>query len=242
MKELFQVENIIERAANDGKKCAIISPDFIKNSDLTTITTSNQGDRFNYYNIWDSLYYYRKAMEGDYDFVYMYVPFADKLSHQYGPYSEANLEALRQIVHMISDVAKDHKDKFRVVITADHGHVEAGKPIDMGSNASLRAVFEIPPFGSTRSIFLSGNGSLLDILNRDFPGLNIFDNSRQNFKKLLGSYEGHKIATFDYIGVPADSSSYFYPGTNDEGNTIYFKGRHGGLCPEEMLIPLIIID
>lgn len=242
MKELYQVENIVERAEKDGKKCAIISPDFIKNSELTTITNSPYGTHFHYYNIWDAIYYYRKALEGDYDFVYMYIPFADKLSHIYGPYSEVNLDALRQIVNLVKNVAADHKEKFRVVITADHGHVEAGEPVDMGSNSDLKAAFEIPPFGSTRSVFLSGNSGLLDILNRDFPRLLIFDSSRQNFKKLLGSYDGHKIASFDYIGVPSDASSYFYPGTNDEGNTKYFKGRHGGLCPDEMMIPLIIIN
>ena len=242
MKELYQVENTIERAEREGKKCAIISPDFIKNSELTTITNSSSGNHFSYYHLWDALYYYRKALEGDYDFVYLYIPFADKLSHFYGPYSEPNLEAIRSIVEAVKRVAVDHRSRFRTVITADHGHVEAGEAIQMGENANLRSTFTIPPFGSTRSIFFSGNSSLLDTLNRDYPDLQIFDNSRQNFKKLLGSYDGHKIASFDYIGVPSDSKSYFYPGSLDEGNTTYFRGRHGGLASDEMMVPLIVID
>ncbi len=242
MKEAYQVENIIERASESGKKCAIISPDFIKNSELTTITNSSSGTHFHYYHLWDALDYYRKALEGDFDFVYLYIPFADKLSHLYGPYSEPNLEALRNIVGSIESIANEYSNKFRVVITADHGHVEAGKVYQMGENLQVSSSFSIPPFGSTRSIFFSGNGTLLDALKAEMPGLQIFDNSRQNFKKLLGSYEGHKKSSFDYIGVPINTDSYFYPGSLDEGNTTYFKGRHGGLHPDEMMIPLIIIE
>ncbi|MCL5888625.1 MAG: hypothetical protein M1597_01530 [Candidatus Thermoplasmatota archaeon] len=64
---------------------------------------------------------------------------------------------------------------------------------------------------------------------------------KSNLKKLLGSSDCTKYTTFDYIGIPINGNSYFYPGTLDEGNTTYFNGRHGGLNEDEMLIPLILI-
>ncbi|MHB1440791.1 MAG: alkaline phosphatase family protein [Cuniculiplasma sp.] len=242
MKQVYQVENTIEKAEKLGKKCAIISPDFVKNSELTTVTNSTAGVHYHFHSIWDAMDLYDRALDGDFDFVYLYIPFADKLSHVYGPYSQPNLEALRDIVNAVKRVSSKYLNKFRVVITADHGHVEAGQAIQLGDNDQVTSTFSIPPFGSTRSIFLSGSSSLLEALNSQFPGLQIFDNSRQNLKKLLGSYEGHKTSSFDYIGIPVNCDSYFFPGSMDEGNTTYFKGRHGGLHPDEMMVPLIILE
>ncbi|SIM77310.1 alkaline phosphatase family protein [Cuniculiplasma divulgatum] len=241
MKDTYKVENTVEKAVMIGKKIAIISPEFIRKSELTTITNSTKGDHFHYYHLWDALYFYRKALENGYDFVYLYIPFADKLSHIYGPYSEQNLSALREIVNSVKKEMDPYKNEYRFIITADHGHVEAKRAIQMTDYPAVPANFSMAPFGSTRSIFFSGSSNLLESLNNYLPGLKIYDNNKNNLKMLLGSSECSRFSSFDYIGIPINGDSFFYPGSLDEGNTTYFKGRHGGLCRDEMLIPLIII-
>lgn len=241
MKDIFKVENTVEKAVRIGKKCALISPDFIKKSELTTITNSTEGDHFHYYHLWDALYFYRKALENGYDYVYLYIPFADKLSHIYGPYSEQNIMALREIVESVKREMEPYKSQYRFVITADHGHVPANKAIQMTDFPAVPINFSMPPFGSTRSIFFSGTSNLLESLNNYLPGLKIYDNNKNNLKQLLGSSECSKMTSFDYIGIPMNGDSFFFPGSLDEGNTTYFKGRHGGMCRDEMLIPLIIL-
>lgn len=208
---------------------------------MTTITNSTEGDHFHYYHLWDALYFYRKALENGYDYVYLYIPFADKLSHIYGPYSEQNMMALREIVESVKREMEPYKSQYRFVITADHGHVPANKAIQMTDFPAVPINFSMPPFGSTRSIFFSGTSNLLESLNNYLPGLKIYDNNKNNLKQLLGSSECSKMTSFDYIGIPMNGDSFFFPGSLDEGNTTYFKGRHGGMCRDEMLIPLIIL-
>ncbi|MCL5888624.1 MAG: alkaline phosphatase family protein [Candidatus Thermoplasmatota archaeon] len=241
MKDAYKVENTIEKAETIGKKCAIISPDFTRKSELTTITNSQAGDHFYYFSMWDAVYFYRKALEKGYDFVYLYIPFADKLSHIYGPYSEQNLSALREIVRSVRKEMEPYRKDYRFIITADHGHVKADSPVQMTDFPLIPEHFTLPPFGSTRSVFFSGTSKLLEAINTYLPGLWIYDNNKSNLKKLLGSSDCTKYTTFDYIGIPINGNSYFYPGTLDEGNTTYFNGRHGGLNEDEMLIPLILI-
>ena len=43
MKDTYKVENTVEKAVMIGKKIAIISPEFIRKSELTTITNSTKG-------------------------------------------------------------------------------------------------------------------------------------------------------------------------------------------------------
>lgn len=88
---------------------------------------------------------------------------------------------------------------------------------------------------------MSGADNLVNLVNSSFPNLKIFNGNGQNMRELLGSSECLNKTSFDYIAVPLDSCSYFYPKTLDEGGTTDFKGRHGGLSADEMLVPFVIV-
>ena len=241
MREAFGTEDIVSMAEKEGKRCAIISPQHTSNNELSTITGSTKGDHFYFYTIWDALDIYRNVLGQNYDYVYLYIPYVDKVSHIYGPNSDVTLTAARQILSAVNEIALTEKSKYVTVITADHGHVEAGRHIKLGDNAEFVSSITMPPFGSTRSVFMSGSGRLVDVMTSSFQDLRVFDNSRQNMKALLGSSECLHKTSFDYIAVPSGPDSYFYPKTLDEGTVSDFKGRHGGLSTDEMLVPLIIV-
>ncbi len=242
MKDLYKTTDIVERATEINKKCAIISPEFTANSELSNITQSRGGDHFYFHSLWDAIYFYDKALKNGYDFVYLYIPFLDKLSHIYGPLSTQSKECARDILAKVSSVAKQYLNEYRTIVTSDHGHIQAKKSVYLSEDQSIKNEITIPPFGSTRSSFISGSSKLLEILNNKYPTMRIWDSTKQNLKTLLGSSDCMYLTSFDYIGVPMNEDSFFYEGTNDEGNTINFRGRHGGLLADEMLIPLIIYD
>lgn len=241
MRQAFGVDDIITQAEREGKKCAVISPKYTSNSELSTITRSSGGTHFYFYAIWDALDIYRRVLAQDFDYVYLYIPYVDKMSHVYGPGSEVTLATARHIFSAVKEIASAEKSRFATIITADHGHVEAGRHVRLGDSAEFARAINMPPFGSTRSLFMSGADNLVNLVSSSFPNLKIFNSNGQNMRELLGSSECLNKTSFDYIAVPLDSCSYFYPKTLDEGGTTDFKGRHGGLSADEMMVPFVIV-
>ena len=239
MKSTFETFDIISNATQNGKRCAVITPNSSANTELSSVTTGESGDRFYFRSIWDALEIYRSVLKQNYDYVYLYIPFIDKMAHIYGPFGDPTLRAATDISKSVREIANENSSRYVTVITADHGHIEAGQGVLLSDSEEFERTTSMPPFGSSRSLFLSGHHELIEVLTTETPDLKIFDNSDPHIRMLLGSTDVFKKTTFNYIAVPEGNQFYFHQKTAFYYATIDFKGRHGGLSKDEMLVPYI---
>ena len=57
------------------------------------------------------------------NFVFLYLPYVDSVSHRFGPNSIHTMETARETVNLVIKLAEKLEQRYSVVITADHGHV-----------------------------------------------------------------------------------------------------------------------
>lgn len=184
-----------------------------------------------YLNDWDAIYIFSKILQGNYDFVYLYVPTIDALSHKYGPNDDLTLRVAREIFESLYSIAKK-RPEYTVVITADHGHVQVGGSVDLRKERELMKVLEVPPYGDVRALFFKSRYDIREYLAK----YNVKMFTKREITSLLGRV-GSNLDLPDYVAVPLDSTMYkIY----DDEET--YTGQHGGLLDEEFEIPLVIIN
>lgn len=180
--------------------------------------------------------------------IYTYIGLIDALSHKYGPFSQHVRYALEIIFNFINDlVDKIVKKNVNLVISADHGQLRVFKKYayffdKLCNRCGLRWI--IPPFGEKRfAYFYSGGLSSYKEINecfgemfqvyrsKDAIDLNFFGPTRD--KKILLSRIG------DIILSGKGNNLLIYPYRKDDLE-LDLRGHHGGLSPDEMLVPIIV--
>ncbi|WP_338603497.1 alkaline phosphatase family protein [Sulfolobus tengchongensis] len=221
-----------------GKKTLSIVPKGIENTEFSSATHGGTSETKTYVNFWDAFYLLSQALQQDaYDFIYIYIPDVDTLSHRYGPYAEPTIKSAKDILTSIVTVSEKYS-KYTFLVTADHGHVPVSQNILLNNDQELLDLLDVPPYGDSRAIFLRTRYDVSTYLTRKYENLKIF--TRSDFEKLLGRInDGNAMP--DYIAVPTDYRSYIFSfKQNDEYDKL--KGHHGGLLPEEFEIPLVILN
>jgi hypothetical protein len=115
--------------------------------------------------------------------------------------------------------------------TADHGHVDAQRTIEVEPPDGLVVG------GDSRVLHLRGEPALLETWASGIPGLFV---RRQEVESAWGPEPRHPAfedRAPDVLVFAEEGSAYSYP-----GNDIPLVGHHGGLTPEEVGIPLLVGD
>jgi len=179
--------------------------------------------------------------------VFAYWDALDTLCHRYGTEGEeflAEVETFdsvfeRQVLRTAKDVT--------ILLTADHGHINtyAKGRIDLRARPDLLNRLAVPPTGEPRLTYLhaaDGNAKRL----RDEVAASLGDSARvctanEAFDAgLFGGGIEHPAARArvgDVLAAPKRDKTliYGYP-----GEKVDMIGRHGGLSPAEMLVPLVV--
>lgn len=218
------------------KKTIEIIPKEIANTEFSKATHGKANESKTYITDWDAIYTFSQTLQGNYDFVYFYIPTIDSLAHKYGPYSEPTLNAARYIFNSIYEIAKKNSE-YTVIITADHGHVEVGNNIELTKESEFLSMLEVPPYGDSRALFLRSRYDLKTYLYHKY-NVRVF--TKDEFPSILGRIDAN-IDFPDYIAVPLDTTAYIF---DYKENSEYgrLKGHHGGLLNEEFEIPLVMIN
>jgi len=181
-----------------------------------------------YYSPWDAVTQtYEVAKRDKPNFIFLYLPFVDAVSHRFGPNSPHTENVAREVYSLAEKLAKDLLNDYSVVITSDHGHIEVEGVVNIGKDVLEYSL--LPPFGDHRNLMFISKRDMRDYLSK--YGLLTLD--REKLVKLTG---GENVP--DYAGVPKDNKLYMY--WDDEEK--YHKGSHGGMSKEEIEIPLIIFQ
>ncbi|MEJ2775476.1 MAG: alkaline phosphatase family protein [Sulfolobaceae archaeon] len=235
VKLLTAFPNIRSYLAESNIKTAEVIPKGIENTEFTNATHGKTSITKTYTNFLDGFYELSQVLsEGQYNFVYFYVPDIDTLAHKHGPTNEVTKEAIVEIYKRVLAVAEKFKD-YVFVVTADHGHVQVSDHVLLNNDQSLISLLDILPYGDSRALFLHSRYDLKTYLYDKYPNLVVF--TKQDFDILLG---GNTQA--DFIAVPNDFKAYIYVYKEKADEYAKLKGHHGGLSEDEMKVPLVILN
>jgi hypothetical protein len=180
--------------------------------------------------------------------VYYYAGF-DTLEHSYGPYSEeasAELQSIESLLkgQLIDKLSADAKQKTMLLVTADHGVVDAMQAHFLNDQrivdnflfpptGDMRAAYFFPKYGQEEKLkeTLEGNLQGFSIIpSKDLIELGAF--GRVKDQNRLQTVVGALTA------LSRSKNVILYPYHPGERlQSVY--GAHGGMTPEEMLVPLI---
>ena len=102
---------------------------------------------------------------------YLYFPHVDAASHYYGMSHETTFQALRQLDAGLAEMARALRGRARIVVTADHGHLDAAPEAIhwiVDSDPLMRTLSH-PPSGDYRAVYLRPREGLLGEVRRSVP-------------------------------------------------------------------------
>jgi len=179
-------------------------------------------------------------------FTYLYLDELDALLHKNGTGSKAVAEFLRDLDAQLSRLSDASKCHARLVVTSDHGQVDVpeGLRFFLPENDPLLSYLVTRPTGTKRTVFFhvrQGNESTFAEKFRRRFGEHFALLTPDEVEELgllgpekLSPTARQRLGT--YVGISFHPATFFIlPGGKPEN-----IGAHGGLCPEEMSVPLVI--
>jgi hypothetical protein len=181
-------------------------------------------------------------------FTYLYYAGVDTAAHEHGPESRAVAGRVALVEQELSRLVAGLAGRARVVVTADHGHIRIGESdrLVLAAEDELLALLVSPPAGEPRTPLFHCREGAREELARQF---------RARFGDrflLLSTDEAEALHLFspgrldpearrrlgDYVAISVDASVLLYA---PAGSALAeMEGFHGGLLPDEMLVPLIL--
>ena len=184
-------------------------------------------------------------------FTYLYSSRVDSEAHMYGMTRPQVQHALSEVEREIERLARLVGDKARIVVTADHGFLDAPPPKrhTLRVTRQLQPMFRLMPSGDARVMYLYTLEWARERVRRYFE---------QRFEQVfmvVDMEDAIKIQLFgptepteetrerlgDLVVVSSGADVLEYNASRGSGRMLKLNGHHSGLTPDEMLIPLIIV-
>jgi hypothetical protein len=181
-----------------------------------------------------------------------YWPAVDTLAHRFGPGDPRGVAEIRAIGLLmerlfLDQLTPEERAGTLLIMTADHGQI-ACRPDDavlMTDHPDLSDLLRHRPVGESRVPFFHVRAGMFDevwaYLNAELSSEFVFMTRDQLVESgLLGPGPIYKEVFHrlgDIIGI-AKGSAFI---ASDGEDAKRLEGRHGGLSPEEMLVPLLAV-
>jgi len=197
-------------------------------------------------NLSDMLVTARRVLEQTSDrvFVSLYWGATDAIAHTHGPWGEEFAAEFRAIDAALERELKDSKDTL-LILCADHGFVgmEESDYLSIRDYPELEENLVMPPVGETRASYLfvktGKKAAVAGFINENFGGDIVCIDSRDALAQGLFGLGDPGSRIYDRIGdlivLSTGKRALYYP----YKNSTKLKGMHGGMTPQEMLVPLI---
>jgi hypothetical protein len=181
-------------------------------------------------------------------FIYLYLPQLDELSHQRGPDDDRVFNLLRLLEVTLTGLAEALTGRARVVIAADHGQgtVPAERRFILPKDDPLRGHLLCQPTGEPTVPIFHVHPTHAESFAAEFTGrfgehfalltVDEIEGLRLMGPEKLTPLMRRRLGTF--IGIARKPARFYIEPT--DGHPEYI-GVHGGLSPEEMVVPLIIV-
>ena len=176
---------------------------------------------------------------------YLYTVDVDYAAHEYGTNAPQTMGALRRLNSEIERLAKNLPSTARIVLTADHGHLD-GQAHEILPTDSLVEHLLHEPWGDAREMHFAVKPGREEEFEADFRGMYgayafLLTADEVENLELLGPgrfEEAVRRRLGTHLAISRGSDVFLYQSQSD---SMKFIGYHSGLTPDEMLVPLIVV-
>ena len=191
-----------------------------------------------------------QAMQGS-RLIWIYYGGVDNASHRFGPDSDQARADFRVFIQtmveeFLNPIPVEVRKSTLLILLADHGQLHTRKDphYDTNNHPGLIDRLHMQPTGENRLAYLYPKPGQLDAveeyIQRTWPGgFTIAPSSYLLEKGLFGPGEPHPAATSRLGDRTLVSHDRHYLWWSHRENPLL--GRHGGLSPEEMLVPIFAL-
>jgi hypothetical protein len=195
-------------------------------------------------------------------YFFVYWDAVDAIAHRYGPHTEqyhAELAGFSYLLQreLIENTPEHVADNILLLVTADHGHINVSPRQTLYLNRYQRLVQSlaishtgqrIEPWGSPRDVFLRvPQDQLADTANwlteRLAGKATVMTSAEALQRRLFGVGKPHRWfarRVGNLLILPTHDHLIWYE--HLKGKKFSLRGVHGGLRPDEMLIPLAAVN
>lgn len=239
---------IFEQLRATGIEPHVIIKKAIAGSGLSRILYDGSAIMHTAVNLSDMLVSTRDILnlENKKTFVSLYWGDTDAIAHVHGPWTDAFTAELLSIDSTLEHELLGRVKDTTILITADHGFVtmEDSDYVDITQFPEIYNNLVIPPVGDTRAAYLFVRAGKKDhvssAISKAFGEDFICLDAKQAVDEGLFGIGEVLDASRDRIGDLVIASlgrkSLYYPYKDSKK----LRGMHGGLTPEEMLVPFIM--
>jgi hypothetical protein len=197
------------------------------------------------------------AESDDPTYVYAYWPTVDTIAHLVGPLTAEHSAEVAAFDFQFGRLVRrlTGRERTLILLTADHGHVdtEPDQAVLLADHPELMAMLRVPPAGERRVVYLYARpGAAADIIAYCWERLRSAAPPMSRERAIeLGLFGPGRISerALARIGevllFPRGSRQLVAPVETVEGSAQtrvpVFKGLHGGLTPDEALVPLLAL-
>lgn len=177
-------------------------------------------------------------------FLSLYWGDVDAVAHTYGPFTEEFVATFRALDGVLEREWRDQLDGALLIVTSDHGFVAMNRgDYHQLSQAENRCLLRLP-VGEPRASYLfvrdGQRQAMAELAAAQFDdSLICLDSHAALSMGLFGTGElKPEVASRigDLLLVSTDRTGLFHP----YPDAAMLKGMHGGLTPQEMIVPLIV--
>jgi hypothetical protein len=202
-------------------------------------------------DLWISLRCLLENQSQQRSYVWVYWDQLDYFSHRYGPDDERPLEEFKSFSLdferlFLDRLRADLRSKTLLILIADHGQITTRMDAhyELINHPSLARRLHILPTGENRLMYLfvrpGQTEAVREYLNRTWPAqFSVIDPLYALHAGLFGPGKPHPRLA-DRLGdqlVIAQGNAYLWWAPEQN----HLVGRHGGLSPDEMLVPFLAV-
>ena len=177
--------------------------------------------------------------------VYFYVIDVDFAAHEHGTNAPQTMDAVQRVDKAIERLATHLPSNARLILTADHGHLD-GRTHEILPSDPLVNHLVYEPWGDAREMHFAVRPERTDAFEAEFRaqyGEYAFLLTADEVESLEllgpGRIEKHtrrRVGT--HLAISRGADTFIYLAKPDP---MQFIGYHSGLTPDEMLVPLIVV-
>jgi predicted AlkP superfamily pyrophosphatase or phosphodiesterase len=248
---LIPLPRLAERLASAGVHTGAVFYAGFRNTGFSSMLyrgVAEQRGHLHASDLWVQLRHLLSETRGSQAFITAYWSGLDTLAHAYGPETDHCEAEFQSVNHLLSRQFLDSltaadREGTLLLITADHGQINVPPEqiLDADQDPELSQHLMMPVMGESRAAFVhprpGRSKAVRDYLEASYPDWFIV---RDSVEVLESGLVGKPIADETY--ARAGELIVLPRGTRALQQTqpsVPLVGRHGGLTPEEMLVPLI---
>jgi predicted AlkP superfamily pyrophosphatase or phosphodiesterase len=248
---LIPVPRLAERLASVGVATGAVFYSGFRDTGFSTMLYKGVSERRGHLHasdLWVQLRHLLAKTRRSRAFITAYWSGLDTLAHAYGPDTDQCEAEFQTMSHLLSRQFLDSltaadREGTLLLITADHGqiHIPAERILNADQDPELLRHLMVPIMGESRAAFIHPRPGRIravrDHLETSYPEWFVV---RDSVEVLESGLLGKRIADETYaragelIVLPRGARALQHTQPS-----VALVGRHGGLTPEEMLVPLI---